>query len=241
MDVLLRTEVVPYETIKGGQEYVISDYSSGTYRMVAWAVPAGAPYGSEIPVVTIGESYHEVALGLSRMTTNTSYYQPMGEIFLGESMITIDTDESSRHEISLVTCICKVYFTLHRAHLLGETKAVDDETWIILDGTRTEMMADRSCGGEPTSVYQALSYQTEEQTLFSGVMGVLPAEEEEYLKVTMYKSGEEICRVETQEVALAGDEIWIEATLGVDVAVYVNGWRVKNVKVDFSDVYKPKE
>ncbi|MCD8176219.1 MAG: hypothetical protein LUE98_01840 [Tannerellaceae bacterium] len=34
-DMLIDTGMAPYETIKGGGEYVIRDYDSGTYRIVA--------------------------------------------------------------------------------------------------------------------------------------------------------------------------------------------------------------
>ncbi|MCD7936167.1 MAG: FimB/Mfa2 family fimbrial subunit [Tannerellaceae bacterium] len=234
-DILLYSDIAPYETIKGGQEYVIRNYDSGTYRIVAWAVPADDPDVPVIPTVTAGGNYRDLSLALSRMADNDAYYQPIGQIYLGETVVTLEQDVSSRHEISLSSCIAKVYFTLNRANLLVEpnTYADDIPNWIELEGTSASMSADRIAGTDPSIIYKDLTYFPGEAILFSDAMGVLPSATDQYLKVTMYRGGEKFCLVETREQAIAGSEVWIEATIGQDVVVYVNGWRVKNATITY--------
>lgn len=232
-DILYDTDIVPYETIQGGKDYVIRNYKSGTYRIVAWAVPANNPEVPEIPQVSLGESYHDVYIGMQRMPGSTTYYEPIGDIYLGETTVTLNREESSRHEISLEPCVCKVYFTLYRADLLMETRAEEMEVWVELEGSRSELMADRSCGGEESIIYKTLEYDTTPKTLISNAMGVLPSEEDQSLSVTVYKEGYKICRVDTSEKAVAGKTVRIEFTLQGDVVVYVDGWRVKDAHVTY--------
>lgn len=234
-DMLIDTGMAPYEIIKGGGEYVIRDYDSGTYRIVAWAVPANDPDVPAIPTVTPGGTYRDLSLALARMADDDAYYQPLGLIYLGEVLVTLIRDESSRHEVSLSTCVSKVYFTLHRANLLMEpdTYAGDKPVWIILEGSGSSMAADRVVGSNASEIYKSLTYHTDRAILFSDVMGVLSSPPDQYLKVTMYKGGEKFCLVETEEQAVAGKEIWVEATIGEDVVIYVDGWRVRTTTITY--------
>ncbi|MCD7978710.1 MAG: FimB/Mfa2 family fimbrial subunit [Tannerellaceae bacterium] len=232
-NILIDTDIIPYEAIKGGKEYVLENYATGNYQLVAWAVPADDDDVCDIPEAAVGDDFSDGSLDLSRNLIYTNYYDPIGNIFLGEESATIVSDESSLHEVSLEPCICRVWFTVYNSDLLMETRATAQGPWIALSGTRSRMSIGRISGGEESTIYKDLTYDPSTATLVSGKMGVLPGSENQYLSVDFHMQDDRIARVNTTHRATAGDEIHITWTLGAELEVLVNGWRVKDATVTY--------
>ncbi|MCD8167297.1 MAG: FimB/Mfa2 family fimbrial subunit [Bacteroides sp.] len=230
---LIDTKTIAYETIKGGKEYEIKDYPSGSYSFVAWALPAEDPDVATIPPVSVGAHYRDQVLEQPVSAANNTYRNSLGEIFEGESAVVLNREQTSRHEISLTTCICQVYFTLHNADMVVDAVTGSPEIWVELEGVQSEMRLGRRYGGREVTVHKDLVYDQADEILISNRIGVLESGDDQSLSATVYVDGVRICRVDTNEKAKVGDVVKIEATLNGGVTVTINGWRVKNAEYTY--------
>lgn len=226
--------LIPRENIEEGGVYRVKKRIAGHLDFVSWAVPYDDDNVHDIPAaIEEGELHPEVSICMHKQNDDDVYCEPMGRLFFGTSEYEeTDLRTNSSCEIIIRDITCRVTVTV-----LGYDKSsVEQNTapgWIELSGFKREVMLSMEPGGDDAMIASVLEFSEENEALVTGVLGLMPSAEEQYLQITAFNDERPMFTVKTEQRSIPGNVISLVVNRNQEVELYVNGWRDRNVTIEW--------
>ncbi|MCC8154696.1 MAG: FimB/Mfa2 family fimbrial subunit, partial [Tannerellaceae bacterium] len=212
--------VIPHAEFKNGKEITFTNLPAGQYSLVGWAASGEEEINSSAPEVSSGSKPENFRYSLP--VGHDEYHYPLSSLYSGNLDFTIESEKNTTHTIDLENALCRIHLTVHHIGEVLQKGGSIDNIWIELEGTHSDMDKDFHPQGEEAIVYHSLTYVSENDQLISGVIGTLPSSDSQRLTIKAYQNDKPFFEIQTDEKAVAGDVIYIDAGVS-KVTITING------------------
>jgi len=217
-------QIIPYEEIKGGNEYLIKKEFTGEVDIIAWAIPTREQLVGTIPDVP--ESGEKIA----QRVTNRS----IGHLYLGKVEYQ-DNDISQQVKVKLPMndCIARFTAAFHTKTEELESEHPNAPTRIDIHGTTTEMDINFTPTGEEAVINVPFVEKDKNGVLRTAKHALLPAATENtFLTIKAYKEDIHLFTITTNHIAQPGDNIHVDI-YSKHVNILINDWRIFDQPIEW--------